>query len=921
MREWDEAIRRRIGGMSLDPTREAAAVEEIAQHMDDRFEELRASGLAEGAARRAVLAELDGDTLTSGLRATLPPARTAARLAASADTSEGLLSGLAADLRHGLRLLGSDPGFAAVAILSLALGIGANTAIFQLLDAVRLRTLPVPHPEELYNVKIARNPWGRSGNFSGYWAQLTNAVWERFRDSQQAFAKVAVFSGEPLNLAPDGEARYVEGLWVSGGFFDLAGLPPLRGRLLTPADDTPGCGSPSIVVSERFWRGRLGAREDAIGERLSIEGRPFEIAGVAPTRFFGFEVGRDFDVALPLCAEALVGEHPRVKRPEAWFLAGIGRLKPGWTLDRANEHLKAISRGIFEPTIPTTYDAVRARHYRAFRLEAFPLSSGLSDLRSDYANPLWLLLGISATVLLIACANLANLLFARATARQREIAVRLALGASRRRLVRQLLSESLVLAAIGAAAGVVLAQALSRVLVRYLSTRDTHWFVAMRPDARILGFAALVGALTCVIFGLLPALQASRTQPIEALKSGGRGTAGGGTRMFVRRALVVAQVSLSLVLLVGALLFVRTFRNLLSLDAGFRRDQLLVVELNLTRLKPPEDQRPRLRRQILERLRAVPGVESAAGLRIVPASGNGWNEDVKIDDSPAASQIANFNRVSPGYFATMGTPFVAGRDFDDRDRAETEPVAIVTETFVRKFMNGSNPIGRTILRQEAPNPRYPTHRIIGVVKDSKYSELREDFTPIVFLPDLQDDDRPSLIADFVVKSPLPLGALTASLKSAIAETSPDIGLDFRAFRDLLRDGLVRERLLATLAGFFGFLAAVLAMVGLYGVVSYMVVRRRNEIGVRMAIGATRRDIVAMVMREAAAMLGLGVAIGAALAVALGGLASSMLFGLKATDPVALVTSVLAMAAVAGAASFVPARRAATLDPVAALREE
>jgi predicted permease len=918
MHDWSEQIRRRIAGMSLDPAREAAAVEEIAQHMEDRFEELRASGAAEDDARRSVLDELDGDALTSGLRATLPPARDAARIAAGVDGSQGLFAGLGADLRQGLRLLRWDPGFAAVAIVSLALGIGANTAIFQILDAVRLRTLPVPHPEEIYNVRLAPNPFGRTGNFSGYWPQLTNAIWERFRDEQQAFSKTAVFAGEELNLAPTGEARYVEGLWVSGGFFDLAGIPPLRGRLLAPADDTPGCGSPSIVVSERFWRGELGGREDAVGEKFSIEGQPFEIAGVAPARFFGFEVGRDFDIALPLCAEALIGEKPRVKRPDGWFLAGIARLKPGWTLDRANEQLRSISRGIFAATVPPTYDAINERHYRSKKLEARPLSSGLSDLREDYGSPLWLLLGISATVLLIACANLANLLFARATARQREIAVRLALGASRRRLVRQLLAESLVLAAIGAALGVALAQVLSRVLVAYLTTTGGRWFVAMRPDARILAFTAAVAALTCMLFGLLPALQASRTQPIEAMKAGGRGTAGGGTRMMVRRALVVAQVSLSLVLLVGALLFVGTFRNLLSLDAGFRRDHLLVAQLNLAKLKPDDEQRLRLRRQILERILVVPGVDSAATIRIVPAGGDGWNESVGVDDTSVVRQVANFNRVSPGYFKTMGTAFLAGRDFDDRDRAGSEPVAIVTETFARKFLGGASPLGR-VVRLDAENGRLPRYRIVGLVKDSKYGDLREEFTPIVFLPDAQDD-RPTLVAGFAIHSRLPLGALVASLKRVIAETSPEIGVDFRPFQDILREGLVRERMLATLAGFFGFLAAILAMVGLYGVVSYMVVRRRNEIGVRMAIGATRSDIVAMVLREAAAMLVLGVTIGAVLAVALGGLAKSMLFGLRPTDPIALATAVLAMAVVAGAASFLPARRAATLDPVAALRE-
>jgi predicted permease len=919
MPEWTEHVRRRIAGMSLDPAREAAAVEEISQHMDDRYEELLASGAPVEEARRSVLSELDGDALTAGLRASLPGPRDAASIAAAGEGSEPLLSGLLADLRHGLRLLRSDAGFAAVAILSLALGIGANTAIFQLLDAVRLRTLPIPHPEELHNVRTARSPWGRTGNFSTYWPQLTNGIWERLRDEQQAFSKIAVFGGELLNLEPAGEARYVEGLWVSGGFFDLAAVPPLRGRLITPADDTPGCGSPPVVVSERFWRRELGGRESAVGEKLSVEGHPFEIAGVTPARFFGFDVGRDFDVALPVCAQALIGEEPRVTVPQDWFLAAVGRLKPGWTLDRANEHLKAISRGIFEATVPPTFDAINAKHYRAFKLEARPLSSGLSDLREGYGSPLWLLLGISATVLLIACANLANLLLARATARQREIAVRLALGASRRRLVRQLLAESLVLAVLGAVAGLALAQALSRVLVAYVSTRDTRWFVAMRPDGRILLFTAVVATLTCVLFGLLPALQASRTQPIEAMKTGGRGTAGGGARMAVRRALVIAQVSMSLVLLVGALLFVGTFRNLLSLDAGFRRDHVLVAQLNLKRLKPDPEQRLRIRRQILERIRAVPGVEAAAGVRIVPAGGNGWNDSIGIDDTSVERQVANFNRVSPGYFATMGTPFLAGRDFDERDRAGSEPVAIVTEKFAREFLNGASPLGR-VVRLDSENGRAPRYRIVGMVKDSKYSDLREEFTPIVFLPEAQDD-KPRLIGPFVIKSHLTLGALTASLRSAIGETSPDIGMDFQPFQDILRDGLVRERLLATLAGFFGFLAAVLAMIGLYGVVSYMVARRRNEIGVRMAIGATRRDIVAMVLREAAVLLGAGIAIGTVLAIVAGGAAKSMLFGLKPADPASLALAVVALSAVAAAASAVPARRAASLDPVAALRED
>jgi predicted permease len=390
--------------------------------------------------------------------------------------------------------------------------------------------------------------------------------------------------------------------------------------------------------------------------------------------------------------------------------------------------------------------------------------------------------------------------------------------------------------------------------------------------------------------------------------------------MAVRRALVVAQVSLSLMLLVGALLFVGTFRNLLALDAGFRRDHLLTAELTFTRLKPTGEQRLRLRREILERLRAVPGVEQAAYARVIPASGNMWNENVGVDGTAVARQEAYFNRVSPGYFATMGTPLLTGRDFAEQDRADGEPVAIVTETFARKFLNGENPIGRTVREDAAPNGLVPRYRIVGLVKDSKYGTLREEFAPIVFLADAQDSD-PRIYARYVIKSRLPLGSLVTSVKTAIADTSPEIGVDFRPFQDILRDGLVRERLLATLAGFFGFLAAVLAMVGLYGVISYMVVRRRNEIGVRMAIGATRGDIVAMVLREAAVLLGIGVVIGAVLSVVAGSAASSMLFGMKATDPTALALAIVSLAAVAAAASFLPARRAATLDPVTALREE
>ncbi len=604
-----------------------------------------------------------------------------------------------------------------------------------------------------------------------------------------------------------------------------------------------------------------------------------------------------------------------------WWLSAVGRLAPGWTLEKANAHLAALSKGIFESTVPELYDATDVKHYLGFKLQAYPAARGFSDLRADYSDPLWLLLGISALVLLIACANIANLMVARASARHREIAVRLALGASRQRLVRQLLAESLVLSAAGAVCGAVLAQALSKLLVAFLSTREAQWFVEMPIDLRLLAFTVGIAALTCVLFGLLPAVQASRTDPIEAMKSGGRGVAGSGARLSVRRTLVVSQVALSLVLLVGSLLFVRSLRNLLSLDAGFVRDRILVVSADYTRLTLPHERRGLFKRELLERVRAVPGVTAAANARIVPLGGNYWNENISIEGTEVQRATANFNQVGPGYFRTMGTTLLAGRDFDERDAEGSLPVAIVTETFARKFLPGASPIGRTF---QVDNPEGdsggPHVQIIGLVRDSKYGELREDFTPIVFLSQAQEvRTRPWI--EIVVRTDLPLMTLRPSLASAIAGASPDISVTFRPFDEILSEGLLRERLMANLSAFFGFLAAVLAMVGLYGVVSFMVVRRRNEIGVRMALGATRRDIRILVLREAGTLLAIGLAIGIVLAIAAATFARSLLFGLQPSDPVTIATAALGLAAVAAAASLIPAHRAATLDPVTALREE
>jgi putative ABC transport system permease protein len=828
-----------------------------------------------------------------------------------------MLENLLQDARHGLRLLLLNPGFAIVAILSLALGIGANTAIFQLLDAVRLRTLPVQHPEQLAIVRIG-NRENASGSFSSRYPQITNPQWEQIRAQQKGFSGIFAWSPEQLNLARGGEVRNANVLWVSGDFFDVLGVKPQAGRLLNASDDHRGC-TGAAVLSDSFSRREFGAPSSALQRQLTLEGHPFDIVGVTPPAFFGVEVGRTFDVAIPICADPILrSEGARQDGRSDWWLALMGRLKPGWTLERATAQLEAISPSLFEATLPPKFQPGDVKFYLAYRLKAFSAENGFSDLRSDYSNPLWMLLGIAGLVLLIACANLANLMLARASAREKEIAVRLALGASRGRLIRQLLSESLLLAVAGAISGILLARVLSRVLVTMISTQSETMFLDLATDYRVLGFTAALAVFTCILFGLAPALRATKSSPASAMRASGRGLTANRERFGLRRILVVTQVALSLVLLVGALLFVGSLRNLMSVDAGFRQDGILVTNLGFDKLKIPANRRAEYRRALVEKIRTIPGVVWAANTNIVPLSGSGWNQSIYIDGKrKGGSQLT---RITPGYFSMLGTPLVAGRDFDNHDVVNGVQVAIVNEAFAKKYYDGANPVGKLFSFEGDKGETPPVFEVVGLVKNTKYYELREDFKPIAFFPDRQDKE-PGQYANLVVRADIPLSALVAALKRGIGEMSPDIDINFRPFKTQILDGLLRERLMATLSGFFGALAAILAVIGLYGVISYMVARRTNEIGIRMALGANGGGIVRLILREAMLLLGIGLVAGAALALAAARTASSMLFGLKPYDPATLAFAITALAVVAIAASYIPARRAAGVDPMVALREE
>jgi predicted permease len=600
----------------------------------------------------------------------------------------------------------------------------------------------------------------------------------------------------------------------------------------------------------------------------------------------------------------------------------MGRLKPGWSVERAGAQLRAISPGIFEAAVPAEFNPEGAKRFLDYKLGAFPGDSGISDLRASYEKPLWLLLGLAGLVLLIAASNLGNLMLARASTREKEMAMRMAVGAGRARLIRQLLAESLLLAGIGAVVGTVLARSLSQVLMASMSTENDPLFMNLGTDWRVLGFTAALAVLTCVLFGLAPALRATRVAPGLALKESAGGLSKGRTRFGLRRVLVVSQIALSLTLLVGALLFARSMNNLAKVDAGFQRDGILATDIDYTTLKLPNEGRRQFANELLKHVRGVAGVQAAAIAEIVPLSGNGIAHDIFMGDSGAPegeAPVATFNRVSPDYFRAMRTAFLAGRDFDERDAAGSPNVAIVSESFVKQFVKEGNAIG-TRFRVRRMNQTSAPFEIVGVVKDTKYGDLREEFQPLVYTA-IAQYDHPDADAQILIRSDLSLYGLISSVKSVASEANPNLDVSFVPFHKMIEDGLLRDRLMARLSGFFGMLAVLLAVIGLYGVISYMVASRRTEIGIRMALGAGQPNIVWLVLREASLLLAIGLSIGTALALAMGRTATAMLFGLKPTDAGTFVTALAVLSIVAVAAALLPAFRAASINPMACLRNE
>ncbi|MDA0203851.1 MAG: ABC transporter permease [Acidobacteria bacterium] len=881
--------------------------DELAFHIAERTDELVAKGMSERDARREAARLFGSYTLQKEETGDMDIARA--------------LEAFVGDLKYGVRQLRLNPGFATVAVLSLALGIGANSGIFQLINALRLKGLPVARPAEL--VAIEKGPdFFQSGWFEARNPAYTYAQIERITEQQKAFIGVSAFGTAGFNLSKGGEAVYAEALFVTPNFLDVLGVKPVLGGWLTPETDPRDCSGAGALLDYNFWQRQYGGDLSVVGREISLNGRSFPILGVTPASFAGVETGRRFEVAVPVCADGIFSGNGqgRLTNKTAWWLTPIARLKPEWTVDRADAHMREISPVIFRETQPESYRADGIEKYLNNKLTAVPAGAGVSSLRERYEGPLLILLVSTGLVLLIACANLANLLLARASVREREMALRQAVGASSRRVVAQLMSESLLLAGIGAAFGAWLAYLLGRGLVLFLRGGGEQLEVPLGLDWRVVGFTAALALATCLLFGLAPALRATRTAPADAMW-GGRGSASSAERNGLRRALVVAQIWLSLVLLVGALLFGQSLRNLMSTDTGIVTEGVLAAGVNSGLLDLGMERQREVYRRLEERFNALPGVVSAATVSNTPFGGNSWNESAHADDDAAATGGKNvwLNRVGPGYFRTMGTPLLAGRDFGAQDSPKAPKTAIVNQEMAEEFFGGADPVGRTFRTEAYAGSEDPVYQIVGLVTDTKYGSLREEQRAIAFLPWQEEAEMKNM--NFVIRSQGGMGDVMTGVKGALAEIDPALLVEFDVLDVQVQRTVLRERLMATLSGGFGFLAALLSALGLYGVMSYMVARRRNEIGVRMALGAQPSDVRRLVFGEAGRLVLVGLAIGLASSFALTRYAESLLYGLQPNDLKTLALGCGLLAATAFVATSLPVRRATKLDPATVLRDE
>ncbi|MFP5262471.1 MAG: ABC transporter permease [Blastocatellia bacterium] len=816
------------------------------------------------------------------------------------------------DLRYGFRMLIKRPGFTAVAVLSLALGIGANTAIFSFVNAILLRPLPVSAPDELMFVFSGKadSPYGVS-SYPDY---------VDYRDRNEVFSGLAAYSGAGVSMAAGDEAEALSGAIVTGNYFDVLGVKFAMGRGFLPEEDqTPG-ERPVAVISYKLWQRRFGGDAGVLGRDVVLNGRGFTVIGVAPAAFNGTAVGQSIDIYVPMMMQSLVrpprggysGEQDAdmlTKRGPRW-LNMVGRLKPGVTREQAQAAMGAIAGQLEQ-----TYQATN----KGLGVTLFPVSKGDPEVRSQAVLVSSSLMAVVGLVLLIACFNVANLLLSRASTRRKEISIRLALGAGRFRLVRQLLTESMLLAVMGGAVGVLLALWITDLLQTVNPPANIFPLrLDLTLDGRVLAFSLLLSLATGLIFGLAPALQASKPDLVPALKDE---AAGGGQRRFnLRNLFVIGQVAVSLVVLISAGLFLRSLRNAEAIDPGFDVRNVLNVPLNINLLKYTKPQGRDFYQQVIEKVESLPGVKSATLARVLPLSGSSRQSIIYVEGQEPPPQehpnVVNANVVGLRYFETLGIPLLRGRDFTAQDREGAPGVVVVSETFARRFWPAEDPVGKRISLRAQNGPFI---EVVGVARDAKYITLGEEPRSMMYLPLLQNHETGMTMHVRTAGDPM---SVAAGVRGSVASLEKNLPTyDLKSMSEQLGSSLFPARLGAMLLAIFGLLALSLAAVGVYGVMGYSVARRTREIGIRMALGARRGDVLKLVLKEGMAMVGVGVALGLLGSFFATGVLVNFLYGVSVTDPVTFAVIPLLLSGVALAASFIPARRATKVDPLVALRYE
>ena len=813
------------------------------------------------------------------------------------------------DLRYAVRVFLKSKGFTAAAVLAVALGVGANTTVFSFINAILLRPIVgVREPSRLVEVYT-------SDFSSGLYGSSSFPDYKDFRDQSDAFEGLAAFQETVASFAAAGDdaPERSSGVYVTGNYFDVLGVRAAAGRLFTPQDDERAGAHPLVVLSHDFWRRRFDSNPAVVGSSVNLDSRPYTVIGVAAQSFRGTRLGQSVpDFWVPM---AQMPEHSLDARGSRG-LDLVGRLKAGATPEGAQAQLRSVAARL-AAAYPDTNRGTLEHPNDARPITVVPAALVAPKPRKTLRAVSGLLLAVVGVVLLIACANVANLLLARASTRRREIAIRLALGASRARLVRQLITESVVLSLAGGALGLIISLWTADLLPGFFPADETA-LLDLSADARVLGFTLFVSLLTGLVFGLAPAIHSSRPDLVSALKDEAGGGLAGLRRFGLRNALVIAQVALSLVLLVGAGLFLRSLRNAVNFDPGFDANNLLLASLEMRGKELTKEQGAQLYQQLLERVGQLPGVRAASLTRVTPISGGGQRRGTTIEGyqpRPKEDTEINTNVVGLNFFRTIGIPVVAGRDFDARDTAKSQPVVVVNEEFARRYYGGQSAVGRR-LRTDSDGPYA---EIVGVARDAKYRDLREQPLPFIYIPLGQEYQRGMTLLVRTEGDPL---SVAPGVRSVMQQLDKSLPLyEVKTMRSHVRAALAVDRMIAVLLGVFGGAALLLAGVGVYGVMSYAVAQRTREIGIRMALGAKPRDVLRLVVGQGMTLILVGGALGLALAFALSRVVSGLLFNLSATDPLTFAGVTLLLAAAALLACYLPARRAARVDPMIALRHE